>query len=290
MVADLSSGKVLLSEDADAVRYPASLTKLMTLYLLFEAVEQGQVTLETKLPVSAWAARQPATRLGVRKGGQIPVEDCISALILRSANDVATVVAEGLEGSEAQFAVKMTATARRLGMSQTVFRNPSGLPDPGHVTSARDMLILAESLIIRFPQYYAYFGQRTCRVAGKTLATHNSFLGRYDGADGLKTGYTHDAGYNLVASVERDGHRLVGVVMGDSGKHARDATMARIMDASFTQLGVSRTPPRTVVLAKARRGHRHTLQTARTHSHRTLRHRGWKRAAQAPAHRRRARA
>jgi D-alanyl-D-alanine carboxypeptidase len=285
MVADLSTGKILVAEDVDTVRYPASLTKLMTLYLLFDAIEQGHVTLNQKLPVSPLAARQPATRLGVRSGGTIAVEECIRALILRSANDVAMVVAEGLEGSEARFAEKMTATARRLGMSRTVFRNPSGLPDPEHVTTARDMMILAESLIIRFPQYYSYFGLRTCRVAGKTLATHNSFLARYDGADGLKTGYTRDAGYNLAASVERDGHRLVGVVLGDSGRRARDASMARIMDAGFEQLGAPRPAARHIVLAKARTGRHHTVKSARTYGHHTLRQHSWKRAARV-SHRR----
>jgi len=256
MVADLSTGKVLIEEDADAVRYPASLTKLMTLYLLFDAIQHGWVTLDQKLPVSAWAAQQPASRLGLRAGGHISVEDCINALILRSANDVAMVVAEGLSGTEARFADAMTHTAHRLGMNQTVFRNPSGLPDPAHVSSARDILTLTETLITRFPQYYEYFGQRSCRIAGRTLVTHNSFLARYDGADGLKTGYTQDAGYNLVASVERGGHRLVGVVLGDSGLRARDNTMARIMDDSFAQLGISRLIRTHAASRTARRGHR----------------------------------
>ncbi|MEN6534412.1 MAG: D-alanyl-D-alanine carboxypeptidase family protein [Bryobacteraceae bacterium] len=274
MVADLSTGKVLIEEDADAVRYPASLTKLMTLYLLFDAIQHGWVTLDQKLPVSSWAAQQPASRLGLRAGGHISVEDCINSLILRSANDVAMVVAEGLSGTEARFADAMTHTAHRLGMNQTVFRNPSGLPDPAHVSSARDILTLTETLITRFPQYYEYFGQRSCRIAGRTLVTHNSFLARYDGADGLKTGYTQDAGYNLVASVERGGHRLVGVVLGDSGLRARDNTMARVMDDSFAQLGIPGLSRAHAASRTARRGHRRAgiERVARMRRHHAVRH------------------
>lgn len=295
IVADLSTGKVLIEEDADAVRYPASLTKLMTLYLLFDAIEHGWVTLDQKFPVSTWAAQQPATRLGLRAGGHISVEDCINALILRSANDVAMVVAEGLSGTEARFADAMTHTAHRLGMNQTVFRNPSGLPDPAHVSSARDILTLAQALITRFPQYYEYFGQRTCRIAGRTLLTHNSFLARYAGADGLKTGYTQDAGYNLVASVERGGHRLAGVVLGDSGLRARDNTMARIMDDGFAQLGIPRLKRGHYASRMVRRGHRRAgiqpvIRMRRQHAVRHHNGRHSAKASRRPTHRYRAKA
>ena len=268
-MTDLATGTVLVSENADARKYPASLTKLMTLFLLFEGIDEGRITPEQRLPVSKRAAMQPPTRLGLRSGASISVEDCIGALILRSANDVATVVAEGLEVTEERFAEKMTATARRLGMTQTVFQNASGLPDPNQFTTARDMTLLAEALITRFPQHYGHFGLRYCRVAGRTIATHNTFLQLYDGADGLKTGYTREAGYNLAASVGRNGRRLVGVVLGGSSRNDRNTKMARIMNDGFSQLQLPATN-RTVLVASAKprhprlhRGRSHWRKSAR---------------------------
>lgn len=249
IVKDMATGNVLLSEDADARHYPASLTKVMTLYLLFDALDAGKVTLDQKFNVSAEAAQQPPTKVGMRPGSRISVEDCIGALILRSANDVAVVVAEGLAGSESAFAAKMTAKAKQLGMYQTVFRNASGLPDDEQYTTANDLMILTDTLITRFPERYHYFGMTSAKVAGKMVTTHNGFLGLYKGADGLKTGYTRDAGYNLIASVERGGHRLVGIELGADSRPARDARMVKLMDQAFGELGI----PREVVNERVKR-------------------------------------
>jgi D-alanyl-D-alanine carboxypeptidase len=240
LVKDMATGNVLLSEEPDARHYPASLTKVMTLYLLFDALDAGKVTLDQKFGVSAEASVQPPTKVGLRPGSRITVEECIGALIVRSANDVAVVVAEGLEGSEDAFAEKMTAKAKQLGMYRTVFRNASGLPDDEQYTTANDLMILTDTLITRFPERYHYFGMVSCKVAGKILTTHNVFLGIYKGADGLKTGYTRDAGYNLIASVERGGHRLVGIELGANSRPARDARMVKLMDHAFGDLGIAR--------------------------------------------------
>ncbi len=240
IVKDMATGNVIISEDPDARHYPASLTKVMTLYLLFDALDSGKVTLDQKFNVSAEAASQPPTKVGLRPGSRISVEECIGALIVRSANDVAVVVAEGLAGTEAAFAERMTAKAKQLGMYQTVFRNASGLPNDEQYTTANDLMILSDTLITRFPERYHYFGMASCRAAGKMLTTHNVFLGIYKGADGLKTGYTRDAGYNLIASVERRGHRLVGIELGADSRPARDARMVRLMDQAFGELGIPR--------------------------------------------------
>lgn len=237
IVTDYETGAVLIAEDAESRRYPASLTKLMTLYLLFEAVEDGRVTLDHTFPVSKNAAEQPPTRLRLKVGSSIKVADCIDALILRSANDVAVVVAEGLAGSESAFAVKMTHKAAQLGMTNTAFRNASGLPDEEQSTTARDLAILAHAIIKRFPEHYHHFSLRSSRAAGKNITTHNSFLS-YEGADGLKTGFTNAAGHNLAASAVRGGHRLIGVVLGEKGGSARDRKMALIFNQAFTALGV----------------------------------------------------
>lgn len=268
IVTDYSTGTVLVAEDAEAKRYPASLTKLMTLYLLFESVENGRVALEQKFPISKNAAQQPPTRLRLKPGATITAAECIDALILRSANDVAVVVAEALGGSESTFAAFMTRKAAQLGMTGTIFRNASGLPDDEQVTTARDLSILARALIKRFPEFYPHFSLRSSRAAGKGIATHNSFLGAYDGADGLKTGYTQAAGHNLAASATRGGHRLVGVVLGEPSCRSRDRKMAQVMNESFISLGVPLTRPAKKQAAKSvkhRHHHRrHAAQAART--------------------------
>ncbi len=240
IVKDMATGNVLISEDPDVRHYPASLTKVMTLYLLFDALEAGKVTLDQKFSVSKEAAAQPPTKVGLRPGSSLTVEECIGALIVRSANDAAVVVAEGLAGSESAFAERMTAKAKQLGMHQTVFRNASGLPDEEQFTTANDLMILTDTLITRFPERYHYFGLTSCKAAGHFLTTHNVFLGIYKGADGLKTGYTRDAGYNLIASVERQGHRLVGIELGAESRPSRDARMVRLMDHAFGELGIAR--------------------------------------------------
>ena len=239
IVIDASSGEVLHATNADKTSYPASLTKMMTLYLLFDALERGKIRLDQGLPVSQHAAEQPATRLGLRKGSTIPVEKAILALIIQSANDVAMVVAEALGGSEPAFARKMTQTAQLLGMKHTIFRNPSGLPDPAQRTTARDMAVLAMALLQDFPQYYDYFAARQFKFNGRTYTTHNRLVQSYEGADGLKTGYTRASGYNLVTSAVRDGHRLIGVVLGGKSSARRDKQMVSLLDRGFGTLGAN---------------------------------------------------
>lgn len=233
IVIDVASGEVLHATNADKSNYPASLTKMMTLYLLFDALERGTLTLDQALPVSGHAAGQPATRLGLRKGSTIPVEKAILALIIQSANDVAMVVAEALGGSEQAFARMMTQTAQRLGMKHTVFRNPSGLPDPAQRTTARDMAVLALALMQDFPQYYDFFAARQFKFNGRNYLTHNRVVLNYEGADGLKTGYTRASGYNLVTSAVRDGRRLIGVVLGGKSSARRDKQMISLLDRGF---------------------------------------------------------
>src|SRR6266404_4970745 len=233
IVSDATSGQVLLQSNADAPTFPASLTKMMTLYLLFEAMQKGAVKLDQPLPVSANAASMPATNLALSAGDTITVATAIQAMIIRSANDVAVVVAEGLSGSEAAFAQKMNAKALALGMTQTVFRNPNGLPDPGQHTTARDVAALALALHRDFPQYYAYFTQVRFSFHGRTYITHNRFMLHYPGADGLKTGYIHLSGFNLAASAVRNGRRLVAVIMGGRSPSLRDAAMWSLLDRGF---------------------------------------------------------
>jgi D-alanyl-D-alanine carboxypeptidase len=236
IVIEPESGDVLFSRRADSQRYPASLTKLMTLYELFQALEAGQVSLNDTLPVSANAASQPPSRLGLGAGSHIKVEDAILALVVQSANDVAVVVAEALGGSERNFAQQMTEQARALGMTRTIYRNASGLPNPGQVTTARDLGILAQALLTDFPQYYGYFSTQTLSWGGHTYKSHNHLLGKVAGVDGMKTGYTRASGFNLVASATRDGHRLIAVVLGGPSAAARDQHMQQLVQQNLTVL------------------------------------------------------
>jgi len=233
LVVDATSGSIVHQEGADQRWYPASLAKLMTLYLVFEALDQGRLALNTPLPVSSAAAAQPAVRLGLRQGATLTVAQAVEALATVSSNDAAVVLAEALAGTEAQFAVKMTARAAGLGMVDTHYANASGLPNDAQVTTARDQAILARRLLTDFPQHYALFATRSTRYQGRTLHTHNGLLGRYPGADGLKTGFTCAAGYNIVASAVRDGRRLIAVVLGANSRAARDAQVSRLLDAGF---------------------------------------------------------
>ncbi len=235
-VADMESGEVLHARRADAERYPASLTKMMTLYMLFEALESGQVALDDTITASAEAASRPASKLGLRAGQTLRVEDAIRALIIQSANDVAVAVAEHLHEDEARFAAVMTLRARELGMTNTVFRNASGLPDAAQHTTARDVARLAYALHQDFPQYYGYFSETRFRWNGVTHRNHNSLVGRQDGVDGLKTGYIRASGFNLAASAERDGHRIVAVVMGGVSASVRDAHARELIEAAFSAL------------------------------------------------------
>ncbi|WP_230532052.1 D-alanyl-D-alanine carboxypeptidase [Microvirga roseola] len=229
IVWDITSGKVLYSDDADKRRYPASLTKMMTLYVLFEDLEKGQVKLDTPLTVSAHAAAQVPTKLGLKAGETISVEAAIKGLVTRSANDAAVVIAENLAGSEPAFAERMTRTAHDLGMTSTQFRNASGLPNPDQVTTARDMMLLGTALQVRFPRHYSYFKTRSFTYRGRTYRSHNRLVGRVNGVDGIKTGYIRASGFNLVTSVRRGGRKIVAVVLGGRTAKRRDNHMASLI-------------------------------------------------------------
>ncbi len=235
-VVHAHSGDVLFDRYSNYRRYPASLTKMMTLYLLFDEIEAGRLSLDSKLKVSAQAAAQPPSKLGVRKGTTIDVETAIEALVVKSANDVAVVVAESISGSEWRFARKMTQKARALGMSRTTFRNASGLPNSKQVTTARDMARLAQRLMRDHPEYWSYFGAKQFTWNGRTYRTHNALVRSFSGADGLKTGYTRRSGYNLATSVKRDGHHLIGIVLGGRSGRTRDAHMRKILTDGFAAI------------------------------------------------------
>ncbi len=245
-VMHAESGDILFDRYSTARRYPASLTKMMTLYMLFEAVEAGELTLESKLKVSKRAAGQPPSKLGVKAGSTISVDTAIRALVVKSANDVAVVVAETLAGSEWQFAKTMTTRARQLGMRSTTFRNASGLPNSRQVTTARDMAELGRRVMQDFPQHYHYFAAKSFTYGGRTYSTHNSLVKNYDGADGIKTGYTRRSGFNLVTSAEKDGVRLVGVVLGGRKSWSRDRHMRDILNNAFAE--VAKNPTRIAAL------------------------------------------
>lgn len=235
IVVDVESGEVLHAANADETRYPASLTKMMTLYMLFEELERGNLQLDSRLPVSAYAASRQASKLYVKAGSTLPVETAIQALVIRSANDVAVVVAEALGGSETNFARMMTDKARQLGMPRTTFRNPNGLPDAGQTTTARDMATLSIRLMQDFPQYYPYFSQTRFSWNGQTITGHNRLLDNYPGADGMKTGFIRASGFNVATSAVRDGRRLVSVVMGGFTAASRDTHMADLLDRGFVR-------------------------------------------------------
>jgi D-alanyl-D-alanine carboxypeptidase len=230
LVIDASSGATLHQSNATASRYPASLTKMMTLYLLFEALEQGRLSKTAEIPVSAFAARQPPSKMGLKAGQTIDAESAILALAVKSGNDVAVAVAEYLGGTEDAFAAQMTARGRALGMTGTVFRNASGLPDPDQRTTARDMAILGMALRSRFPQHFHYFSNRDFTFRGKTVRGHNDLIGRVEGVDGIKTGYIRASGYNIVTSVTRGSRRLIIVVMGADSARERNAHVEELID------------------------------------------------------------
>lgn len=246
IVVDVATGEVLHASNADATRYPASLTKMMTLYMVFEALEQGRLSLDQRLPVSAHAASMPPSKLGLPAGGGIAVRDAILALIVRSANDVAAVVAEALGGSESAFARQMTEKARALGMTSTTFRNASGLPDRGQVSTARDLATLSLRVMRDFPQHYHYFSTQSFTYGSQTHSSHNRLVRNYGGADGMKTGYIRASGFNVATSAVRDGRRIVAVVMGGRTAQSRDAHMADLLDRGFvraTQLALATERP-----------------------------------------------
>ena len=242
LIVDATSGREIYSDQADELRHPASLTKLMTIYLTFSALDSGRLSLGDSLPVSSNALNAPPTKMGLTPGGSVSVRDAAMALITRSANDAAVVLAEALGGDEPSFARTMTQKARQLGMTSTVFRNASGLPNREQVTTARDLARLANALLRDFPHYYAVFSVQSYPYRGRPLDNHNRMLGNYDGADGLKTGYTAASGFNLAMSAMRDNRRLIGVVMGGQSASSRDRQMADLMDRGFASaqsMGIS---------------------------------------------------
>ncbi|MEP3113487.1 D-alanyl-D-alanine carboxypeptidase [Nisaea sp.] len=244
-VMDAETLDVLYAKNADTKNYPASLTKIMTLYMVFDALDKGKVTLKTRMKVSKRAAGQPQTNIGLRKGDQITVKDAILALVTRSANDVATVVGEHLARSEVNFAVAMTKKARTLGMTKTSFRNASGLPNRRQKSTARDMAKLGLRIQRDFPQYYHYFRTKKFTYKGRTYGNHNNLLGRYSGTDGIKTGYTRASGFNLVSSVHQGDRHLIAVVFGGRTAKSRDRHMISLLNRGFKKaelIARNRTP------------------------------------------------
>jgi D-alanyl-D-alanine carboxypeptidase len=246
IVVDANSGAVMQSSNADSPRHPASLTKIMTLYLLFERLEAGKIKLTTEMPVSEHAAAQAPSKLGLKPGESIAVGTAIRAIVTKSANDVAVVVAEALAGNELDFAKQMTAKAQALGMMHTSYHNASGLPDDKQLTTARDQAILARAIQDRFPKFYHYFSTRTFTFRGKEMRNHNHLLGRIDGVDGIKTGYIHESGFNIITSVRRGNRHLVAVVFGGRTASARDARVISLINNNINVAAAKRTAPLVV--------------------------------------------
>lgn len=235
-VVDVETGTILHQKNARTPNFPASLTKMMTLYLVFESLQSGLLSIDEKMPVSKKAAAQPPTKLGLKPGQSIRVKDAISALAVKSANDVATVVAERLGGTEPAFARRMTNRARALGMTATTFRNSSGLPNKKQITTAYDMSVLTRALYRDFPQHMHFFSAKTFTFRGKHYRNHNRLLGQYKGMNGVKTGYTAASGFNLAASVNKNGHHVVAIVMGGKTAKRRNNQMRRLLDRAFAGL------------------------------------------------------
>ncbi|WP_371397480.1 serine hydrolase [Fretibacter rubidus] len=239
IVVDAQTLDVIHARQIDALRYPASLTKVMTLVLTFDALDRGDITLSTRMTTSRFAAATPPGKLGLRKGQTISVEDAIKALTVRSANDVAVVLAEHIGGDVERFAAQMTAKAQSLGMSRTVFKNPHGLPHIAQVTTARDMAKLADYVLRAHAQYYPYFGLETFTYNGVTRKNTNALLPWLQGVDGFKTGYTRASGYNLIISAERGGRRIIAIVLGGATGKSRDSHMQDLIERGFDVLGVA---------------------------------------------------
>ena len=252
IVVDANSGRTLYSADEDGLRHPASITKVMTLYLLFEQLDRGAMTLRTEIPISEHAAAQEPSKLGLRPGETISVENAIKAVVTRSANDVAVAIAESIGHTEDNFAEMMTAKARELGMSSTLYRNASGLPNDEQVTTAHDLTILARSLEERFPRYFHYFSTAEFEYDGEIIGNHNHLLGRVDGVDGIKTGYTRASGFNLLTSVHRDGRSLIAVVMGGRSAAGRDRIMENLIADHLAEASTARTATTIAEAAPAR--------------------------------------
>jgi len=241
IVVDGNSGRTLYALNENDQRFPASITKVMTLYLLFEQLEKGRLRLDSEIHVSSYAAAQKPTKLGLRPGETIGVEDAIKAVVTRSANDIAVAIAESIGGDEGSFAQLMTAKAHALGMNDTHFANASGLPNGEQLTTAHDLAILGRAIQERFPRYYHYFSTHAFYYDGETIVNHNHLLDRVEGMDGIKTGYTHASGFNLLTSVKRDGHYIVAVVLGGASARARDKIMADLIEEEVVKGATVRT-------------------------------------------------
>ncbi len=252
MVVDARSGKVLHSRNADTRLHPASLTKMMTLYIVFEAVENGEISLDTKVRISKHAASEPPSKLGLKAGQRIALRYLIRAAAVKSANDASTALAEAIEGSEARFARRMNRTAKALGMTRTTFKNAHGLTEAGHLSTARDMTTMGRHLFYDYPEYYNLFSRMTANAGVKTVYhTNRKLLASYRGADGIKTGYTRAAGFNLVASAERGRERIIATVFGGRSTRTRNAKVAELLD-----LGFKRAPSRVALNRPARPAYR----------------------------------
>lgn len=237
LLFDASNGQVLYAEDPDDSWYPASLTKIMTAYVAFEAVKTGKLTLDQKIPVSEAANLEPPSKVGLPAGGELQVDLALQALIVKSANDVAVMLAEAISGTVPQFVNKMNETAQRLGMTKTHFVNPNGLPAPDQSTSARDLAKLTRAVIKEYPEYARYWGMPDMHIGKIRLQTHNALLKTFEGADGFKTGFTCDSGYNVVASATRDNRRLVAVVLGEPDGQSRAIRAASLLEHGFNMQG-----------------------------------------------------
>ena len=280
-VVDANSGRALYAADPDGLRHPASVTKVMTLYLLFEQLDKGALTLQSRIPISQHAAAQEPSKLGLEPGETISVDDAIKAVVTRSANDIAVAIAEAVGHDESSFAEMMTRKARALGMANTTYRNASGLPNDQQITSARDLSILGRSLEDRFPRYFKYFATEEFDYDGQTIGNHNHLLGRVEGVDGIKTGYTRASGFNLLTSVHRNGRSLIAVVMGGRSAPARDQIMENLIDDHLAQCSTVRTATR---IADASLAETRAAQPAAAQPQASARPRPAVVAANVPAH------
>ncbi len=233
IVVDAATGEVLYAKNADAERHPASITKIMTLYLTFEALANGKLRLDEQIPVSGHAASMAPTKLGVRAGGTVSVDDAMRAIAVKSANDMAVALAEKLGGSESNFAALMTMRAQELGMNNTHYANASGLPNSQQISTARDIAVLSRAVMRDYPQYYGYFSLHQFIYHGEVMTNHNGLLGKMPGVDGLKTGFVNASGFNLAASAVRDNHRLIAVMLGGNNPHVRDAHVESLLETGF---------------------------------------------------------
>ena len=251
-VIDANTGAVISAAEADEPRYPASLTKMMTLYVVFDLIEQGRLSPQTKIRISDTAAEAPPSKLGLEEGSEIALLDAVKVLITRSANDIAVAIAEHIAGSEDKFAALMTQKARAIGMKASTFKNANGLPNDEQVTTARDMVTLGLRLHDDFPKYYPLFATREFRYAGKTMANHNTLLNSYEGTEGIKTGYTRASGYNLVASVKRGSKHVMGAVFGGSTAASRNQTMRTLLNIALFKASPVKTRTPVAIASRAR--------------------------------------